>query len=133
MADYNKIILVGNLTRDPQLSYLPSQTPVVEFGLAVNRRWKGQDGQPREETCFIDCNCFGKQAETFNQYMTKGSPVLVEGRLQFDTWEKDGQRRSKHKVNVQSFTFMGKAEGSAAPATGQAQQPAMPTGDEIPF
>ena len=87
MANYNKVILLGNLTRDPQLSYLPSQTPVCEFGLAVNRRWRGQDGQQKEDTCFIDCRCYGKQAETFNQYMNKGKPVLVEGRLQLDTWE----------------------------------------------
>ncbi len=150
MANYNKIILVGNLTRDPQLSYLPSQTPVCEFGLAVNRRWRGQNGEQREETCFIDCRLYGKQAETFNQYMAKGRPVLIEGRLQFDTWEgQDGSKRSKHRVNVQSFQFLGgrgqgqgqgpqreqpaQSSAQAAPQDdSDAPPPDMP-GDDIPF
>ena len=128
MANYNKVILVGNLTRDPQLKYLPSQTAVCEFGLAINRRWRGQDGEQREDTCFIDCNVFGKQAETFNQYMKKGQPVLIEGRLQLDRWEtQDGQKRSKHRVNVQSFQFLGQAggggQGRTAPQQGQSNQP----------
>ena len=148
MANFNKVILAGNLTRDPQLSYLPSQTPVVEFGLAVNRRWRGQNGQQREETCFIDCRCYGKQAETFNQYMSKGQPVLVEGRLQFDTWEgPDGQKRSKHRVFVQNYQFLGAAQrgapqrparqpqGAAQPQEAQHEEPpeeAAPD-DDIPF
>ena len=116
MANYNKVILVGNLTRDPQMSYLPSQTAVVEFGLAVNRRWKGQDGQQKEETCFIDCRCYGRPAETLNQYMAKGRPLLVEGRLQLDTWEgKDGSRHSKHRVIVERFQFLGGGGGGQQP------------------
>ncbi len=108
MANYNKIILVGNLTRDPQLSFLPSQTPVVEIGLAVNRRWRSKEGEQREETCFIDCRAYGKQAETINQYMKKGRPLLVEGRLQLDSWQsQDGQKRSKHRVIIENFQFMG--------------------------
>lgn len=133
MANYNKVILVGNLTRDPQLSYLPSQTPVVEFGLAINRQWRGQDGQQRDETCFIDCRSYGKQAAVINQYLKKGQPVLVEGRLQFDTWEgKDGQRRSKHRVFVERFQFLGTggrgaAGGAPAPYPSQSRpQPAAP-------
>lgn len=131
MANFNKVILVGNLTRDPQLSYLPSQTPVVEFGLAVNRRWRAQDGQQREETCFVDCRAYGRQAETINQYLAKGRQTLVEGRLQFDTWEgQDGQRRSKHRVIVERCQFLGSApsEGRAAPAPQprQAQPPQGP-------
>ena len=126
MANYNKVILVGNLTRDPQLSYLPSQTAVVEFGLAINRRWRGQDNQQREETCFIDCQAYGKQAETFNQYMSKGRAILVEGRLQYDTWEgKDGVKRSKHRVVVERFQFLGTPSGSGpgqAPARPEQQQ-----------
>jgi len=87
---------------------LPSQTAVVELGLAVNRRWRGQDGQQREETCFIDCRAYGKQAETINQYLSKGRPILIEGRLQFDQWEgKDGTKRSKHRVIVEQFQFLG--------------------------
>ena len=130
MANYNKVILVGNLTRDPQLSYLPSQTPVAEFGLAVNRRWRGQDGQQREETCFIDCRTYGRQAETIAKYLTKGRPVLVEGRLHFDTWQgQDGTRRSKHRVVVERFQFLGGAggPGGGAPMPQAAQpQEAMP-------
>jgi single-strand DNA-binding protein len=130
MANFNKVILVGNLTRDPQLSYLPSQTPVVEFGLAVNRNWRGQDGQQREETCFIDCRAFGRQAETINQYLGKGSQALVEGRLQFDTWEgKDGTRRSKHRIFVERCQFLGAPSGgsqAARAAQAQRPQPAQP-------
>jgi single-strand DNA-binding protein len=149
MASYNKVILVGNLTRDPQMSYLPSQMAVVEFGLAVNRRWRGPDGQQREDTCFVDCRAYGKQAETINQYLAKGKSVLVEGRLQFDTWEgKDGTKRSKHRVVVERFQFLGAPTGArpaaAAPrtpapeATGQEDltEPAPPPeegGDDIPF
>ena len=126
MANYNKVILLGNLTRDPQMSYLPSQTPVVEFSLAVNRRWRGQNGEQREETCFIDCRCYGKQAETFNQYMRKGRPVLVEGRLQLDSWEgKDGQKRSTVEVvasNVQ-FLRMSPKEKKPLPPSGAEGEP----------
>ncbi len=112
MASYNKVILIGNLTRDPQMSYLPSQTPVVEFGLAVSRKWRASDGQMREDTCFIDCRSMGKQAETINQYFNKGKPILVEGRLQFDQWEgKDGTKRSKHRVFVERFSFVGSPTG----------------------
>ena len=120
MANFNKVILAGNLTRDPQLSYLPSNTPVVEFGLAINRKWRGQNGEMREETCFVDCSCYGKQAETLNQYMSKGRPLLVEGRLQFQQWTaKDGGKRSKLKVVVEQFQFLGSRqadEASAGPA-----------------
>ena len=112
MASYNKVILIGNLTRDPQLSYLPSNTPVCEFGLAVNRRWRGQDGEQRESVCFVDCRIYGKSAETFNQYMSKGQASLVEGHLDFQQWEtSDGQKRSKHMVFVQSFQFLGGGRG----------------------
>ena len=126
MANYNKVILVGNLTRDPQLTYLPSQTAVVEFGLAVNRRWRGQDNQQREETCFVDCRCYGRQAEVINQYLSKGRPVLVEGRLQYDTWEgKDGTKRSKHRVIVERFQFLGPA-GGGQPRAAAPQAPSEP-------
>ena len=95
MASYNRVIMMGNLTRDPQLNYLPSKTPVVEFGLASNRRYRRSDGTDAEEVCFIDCRCFGRMAETINKYCQKGRPLLVEGRLTFDTWEaQDGTKRS---------------------------------------
>jgi single-strand DNA-binding protein len=138
MASYNKIILIGNLTRDPQLSYLPSQTAVVEFGLAVNRRWKDKDGQQREDVCFIDCRCYGKSAETLNQWMKKGRALLVEGRLEYQQWEKDGQKRSKHIVQVESFQFMGDKQDdnghreASAKAT-YVQDAAGPDDDAIPF
>ena len=123
--NYNRIILAGHVTRDPQLSYLPSQTAVVEFGLAASRKWKGQDGQVKEEVCFVDCRAYGKSAETLNQYVKKGSALLVEGRLQFDQWEKDGQKRSKHRVAVDSFQFGSKPDqsGESSRPTPRAQQP----------
>ena len=119
MASYNKIILIGNLTRDPQLSYLPSQTPVVEIGLATNRKWKAQDGSMRDETCFVDCRAFGRQAETLNQYMKKGSPIMIEGRLTFDMWTaQDGSKRSKHRVTIENFQFLGgQAAGAGSAGT----------------
>ncbi len=115
MANYNKVILIGNLTRDPQMSFMPSQTPVVEFGLAVNRRWKSKDGEAKEETCFIDCTGFGKQAETLNQYVKKGSPLLIEGRLRLDRWEsQDGQKHSKHRVIIERFQFLAQAKDAVS-------------------
>lgn len=108
MANYNKVILVGNLTRDPQLTYLPSQMAVVEFGMAVNRTWKGQDGQKKEEVCFVDIQAYGKTAETINHYMAKGQQILVEGRLNYRQWQaQDGSKRSKLTVVVENFQFMG--------------------------
>ena len=115
MANYNKVIMIGNLTRDPELRYLPSQTAVCELGLAVNRRWKGADGQQREETCFVDCTAFGKPGEVIKQYMAKGRSIMIEGRLQLDTWEgKDGTKRSKHRIVIENFQFLGGAQGGGA-------------------
>lgn len=114
MASYNKILLMGNLTRDPQLSYTPSQTAVVDFGLATNRKWTAQDGSQRDETCFVDCRAFGKMAETINKFFKKGKPILVEGRLSFDQWTaQDGSKRSKHRVTVENFTFLPGGAGGA--------------------
>ena len=107
MANFNKVLLLGNLTRDPQLSYLPSQTAVVDFGLAVNRRWTGKDGSQRDETCFVDCRAFGRMAENINKYLSKGRPLFVEGRLTFNSWTaQDGTKRSKHRVTVENFQFL---------------------------
>jgi single-strand DNA-binding protein len=121
VASYNKVIMAGNLTRDPALSYLPNQTPVVDFGLAVNRRWTDrQTHEKREDVCFVDCRCYGKQAETVNQYMRKGRNILVEGRLEFDQWEgKDGTRRSKHRIFVERFTFLSDGQQDGQPQNGQ--------------
>lgn len=130
MAGFNKILLMGNLTRDPQLSYTPNQTAVVEFGLAVNSKWTGKDGEAREETCFVDCRAFGRQAENINKYLTKGRPVFVEGRLTFDSWTaQDGTRRSKHRVTVQNCQFLpGKADIGAE--QGEQDQESAAGGDE---
>lgn len=108
MANLNKVLLMGNMTRDPQLSYLPSQTPVVEFGMAINRKYKKQDGTMADDTCFVDCQMFGKRAETVNKYFKKGDPIFVEGRLKYDSWEKDGRKQSRLRVFVENFEFLGK-------------------------
>ena len=109
MANFNKIILFGHKTREPELTYLPSQTPVVEFGIATNHKFKGNDGQMREDICFVDCRMYGKRAEVIQKYVHRGDPLLVEGRLTFDQWEaQDGTKRSKHRVFVENFEFGGK-------------------------
>lgn len=147
MASFNKILLMGNLTRDPQLSYTPSQTAVVDFGLATNRRWTAQDGSQRDDTCFVDCRAFGRMAENINKFFRKGKPIFVEGRLSFDSWTgQDGVKRSKHRVTVENFTFLpGTGAGGGGPdQAGQggydeAGPPAQSRGgepvpdDEIPF
>jgi single-strand DNA-binding protein len=114
MRGFNKVILMGNLTRDPQLKYLPSQTAVVEFGLAMNRKWKTPQGEERDEVCFVDCSAFGKQAEVINQYCTKGKQLFVEGRLKYDQWEdkQGGGKRSKMSVVVENFQFLGSPGGA---------------------
>jgi single-strand DNA-binding protein len=111
MASLNKVMLIGNLTRDPQLTYLPSQMPVVEFGMAVNDRRKQQDGSYVDKANFIDLSIFGKRAEALQKYVKKGDPLFVEGKLDYQQWEKDGQKRSKLKVIVQNFEFIGKGGG----------------------
>jgi len=121
MASFNKVLLMGNLTRDPQLRYLPNQTAVAEFGLACNRRWKTPQGEDREEVTFVDCTAWGRQAETINQYCQKGKGIFIEGRLKFDSWEdkQGGGKRSKITVVVESFQFIGGRPDSApAGATG---------------
>lgn len=120
MASFNKVILLGNLTRDPEMRYLPNNTPVVELGMACNRRFKDAQGQDREEAMFIDCAAFGKQAETLNQYCHKGDLLLIEGRLKLDTWEdkQGGGKRSKHRIAIENFQFMPRRDGAGAPAGG---------------
>ncbi len=107
MPSYNKVLLMGNLTRDPELRYLPSNTAVVNIGLAINRQWRNQQGEQQEETTFVDCESFGRQAEVINQYLRKGRPVFIEGRLKLDQWQdKEGQNRSRMKVVIESFQFI---------------------------
>lgn len=115
MASFNQIILVGNLTRDPQLRFLPNSTALCEFGLAVNEKYKTKSGEERENVLFVDCVAWGKQGETINQYMRKGSAILVSGKLKLETWEdkNGGGKRSKHTVSVDSFQFIG-GKGDAA-------------------
>jgi single-strand DNA-binding protein len=107
MPNMNKVLLMGNLTRDPELRYLPSNMAVVNIGLAINRRWKNQQGEPQEETTFVDCEAFGRTAEVINEHLRKGRPIFVEGRLRLDQWQdKEGNNRSKMKVVVENFQFL---------------------------
>ena len=109
MASFNKVILLGNLTRDPELRYTPNGTPVATFGLAVNRR-SGQGDERREEVCFVDIVTFGREAETASEFLSKGRAALIEGRLQWRSWEgQDGQKRSKHEVVAERIQFMPRA------------------------
>jgi len=120
MASFNKVILMGNLTKDPEIRYTPSGTPVATFGLAVNRRYK-QGEELKDEVCYIDIVVFGKQAEHCGQYLGKGHGVIVDGRLQQRRWETDdGQKRSKHEVVAQSINFLPKRpdQGPAGGGTG---------------
>lgn len=104
---FNKVVLMGNLTRDPELRSIPSGQQVASFSLAVNRTWKNANGEQQEAVDYIDCNAWGKPAEIITQYMTKGSAILVSGRLQQRTWEQEGQKRSKVEVVVEDFNFVG--------------------------
>ena len=133
MANYNRVILMGRLTRDPEMSYLPSQTAVTEIGMAVNRKWKSKEGEAKEEVCFIDCRAYGKTAETLQKYVKRGDPLLVEGRLQFDQWEgKDGTKRSKHRVFVENFQFLGSGDSSPQTNKPQAAKTTTPVADDNP-
>lgn len=116
MASFNQVILLGNLTRDPQLKYLPNQTAVAEFGIACNRKFKSASGEDREDVTFVDCAAFAKQAELIQQYFTKGKPIFIQGRLKFDTWEdkQGGGKRSKLSVVVENFQFIGGRDGGGA-------------------
>ena len=113
MASFNKVILAGNLTRDPELRYTPKGTAVAKIGLAVNRTWVGEDGVKKEEVNFIDVEAWGRQAEVIGQYMKKGRPLLIEGRLKLDTWEDKNtkQKMSKLKVVLESFSFIDSNRG----------------------
>jgi single-strand DNA-binding protein len=133
---YNKIILIGNLTKDPELRYTPQGTPVASFRIAVNYRYKQSDDM-KQETMFIDNVVFGRQAESCSKYLSKGSPVLVEGRLQERRWESNGQQRSKFEVVAQSVRFLSRrssqpTEGEAFGADGDSVPPEETT-DLEPF
>jgi single-strand DNA-binding protein len=143
MASLNKVLLIGRCTRDPEKRSTPSGQVLVEFGLAVNRRFKSNSGEDREEVCFVDVTVWGKTAELCAESLRKGSSVFIEGRLKLDQWEKDGQKRSKMGVVAENVQFLdrrrdaeyGDAPADAAPSrsggrsSGAARKPA---GDDVP-
>ena len=151
MASFNKVILAGNLTRDPELRYTPKGTAVARLGIACNRKWKSETGEMKEEVTFVDVDAFGKTAETIGQYLKKGRPILIEGRLRYDTWEdkQSGQKKSKLSVVLENFQFLdsggGRGEGAAeaprpravagaAPAAAEpADSDGPPESDDVPF
>lgn len=118
MSSFNKVILMGNLTRDPELRQTQSGTSVCRFAIAVNRSYNSQDGSSRDETCFVEIDCFGKSAENIAKFFSKGKPILVEGRLRQDSWEdkQSGQKRTKLMVVLERFEFVGGARDNAPTA-----------------
>ena len=149
MASFNKVILAGNLTRDPELRYTPKGTAVARLGIACNRKWRSESGEMKEEVTFVDVDAFGKTAETIGQYLKKGRPILIEGRLRYDTWEdkQTKQKKSKLGVVMETFQFLdsggGRGDGGegapapSRPAAGSAPAPeggdAEPPQDDVPF
>jgi single-strand DNA-binding protein len=152
MASFNKVILVGNLTRDPELRYTPKGTAIAKIGLAVNRVWTNEAGEKKEEVTFVDVDIFGRTAENVGQYMRKGRPILIEGRLKLDQWDdkQTGQKKSKLGVVAETVQFLGSPAGaggeSAAPAVTRTVRPAAsapvaepvegdapPESDDVPF
>ena len=134
MASYNKVILMGNLTRDPELRYLPSGAAVANFGIAVNRVYNDrQSGERKEDVCFVDITAWSRQAEVCNEYLRKGSPVFLEGRLNFNSWETDdGQRRSKLDVVAERIQLVGgRQDGDGGGAYDQAPAGSMPSSPEF--
>ncbi len=120
MANFNKVYLIGNLTRDPELRVTPKGTAICQFGIAVNRQFKDETGAMRDDTTFVDIEAWGKQGETISKYMTKGRPLFVEGRLKLDQWEDktSGQKRSKLKVVLENFQFLGSGQRDGATGGG---------------
>ena len=149
MAGYNKVILIGNLTRDPELRYTPQGVAIAKIGLAVNRTWKNEAGETKEEVTFVDVDAFRRQAETLAQYLKKGSPLMVEGRLKLDQWDdkQTGQKRSRLGIVLEGFQFLGggnRGPEGAAPAPRSAapkaeapapegEAPPPPEDDDVPF
>ena len=123
MASFNKVVLLGNLTRDPEIRQIPSGSVVASFGIASNRKFKDAAGQDKEEVTFVDCSAFGKVGEIIGQYCKKGRQILVEGRLRYETWEDKttNAKRSKLTVVVESFQFIGAREDGAKPQSATAK------------
>ncbi|WP_428937430.1 single-stranded DNA-binding protein [Fontivita pretiosa] len=120
MPSFNRVTLIGNLTRDPQVRHLPSNTTVADFGLAMNRRYRTHSGEEKEEVCFVDCTAFGRQAEVIAQFCKKGRQLFVEGRLKYEQWDDktQGMRRSKLSVVVENFQFLGARDEVVAGGVG---------------
>jgi single-strand DNA-binding protein len=150
MANFNKVLLMGNLTRDPEVRYTPKGTAVGDLGIAINDSYKAQDGTIKETVTYVDIEVWGRQAETCKQYLTKGRAVFVEGQLKLDQWEQDGQKKSKLKVRADRVQFLGGGPGrpgggeqrsatssgptAARPAsTVSEDSPPPPGDDDIPF
>lgn len=122
MSSFNLVVLMGNLTRDPEMRYTPKGTPVAEIGLAVNRKWKTEDGELREEVSFFNCAAFGRTAEIIHEYLRKGAPLLIHGRLKQETWDdkQTGAKRFAVKIIIESMTMIG---GGNRQEGGQDQRP----------
>ena len=143
MSSFNKVFLMGNLTRDPQVRHLSSNSLVTEFGLACSRRFRTATGEDREDTAFVDCTAFGRQAEVLGQFCKKGKPLFVEGRLKYDAWEdkQTGGKRNKLSVVVENFQFVGPRESSERagnpanppPAPASKRSPRLPFTEERQF
>ena len=150
MASFNKVILLGNLTRDPEVRYTPKGTAVTDLGLAVNRTYTADNGEKREEVTFVDVTFWGRTAEVAGEYLKKGRPVFIEGRLQLDSWDdkQSGQKRTKLKVIGENMQMLGSPRGagggggdqessggprSSRPAPPPKTAPSAPDDDEIPF
>ena len=114
--NFNKVILAGRLTRDPELRYTPSKVPIASLSLATNRTYTGNDGQPKEETTYVEIDCFQKQAETIAKHFRKGSRIHLEGRLKLDSWEKNGEKRSRLTVVLEGFQFVDQKPATTGPA-----------------
>ncbi len=135
MANFNKVILAGNLTRDPEMRYTPKGTAIASFGLAIKKTWKNEAGETQNETTFVDVEAWSRTAEVISQYLKKGRPILIEGRLRYHTWDdkQTNQKRSKLSVICETFQFLdsGRTEGGAAPAR-PAAAPAAASGAAAP-
>ena len=126
MASLNRVFLIGNLTRDPEMRYIPSGTPVTSFGLAINTTITRAGSEPREEVCFVRVVVWGKQAESCKQYLTKGRPVFIEGRLVYRSWEQEGKTRSTLEVRADRVQFLGGRREEPIPVAAQATPEAAP-------